>query len=70
MPERVLHWIKAQSSYSNGACVELARDGDLIALRHSGNPDDVHRYTPAEFSAFLDGARRGEFDHLLDAESA
>ena len=70
MPERELHWIKATSSMTNGACIELARDGDLIALRNSRIPEKVHRYTRAELAAFLNGAKRGEFDHLLDGESA
>lgn len=70
MPERELHWIKARSSLAANACVELALDGDLIALRNSRKPNDVHRYSPAEFAAFLDGARRGEFDHLLDPGAA
>ena len=70
MQERRLKWIKARRSYGSTACVELALDGDAIALRNSRDPDHVHRYTYAEFSAFLDGAKRGEFDHLLDAESA
>jgi hypothetical protein len=66
MPERALPWIKAWKSMADGACVELARDGGLIALRNSRRPDVVLHYTPAELAAFLDGARRGEFDHLLD----
>ena len=55
---------------AHGACIELAPDGDLIALRNSRTPEIVHHYTPAELAAFLDGAKRGEFDHLIDAESA
>jgi hypothetical protein len=26
----------------------------------------ILRFTDAEFDAFLDGARKGEFDHLLN----
>lgn len=70
MPECELNWIKATSSVANSACIELARDGDLIALRNSRSTHDIHRYTRAELAAFLDGAKRGEFDHLIDAESA
>jgi len=65
MPKRVLHWIKARRSMANGACVEMARDGDLIALRNSRDPNVVLHYTRDELAAFLDGAKRGEFDHLL-----
>jgi hypothetical protein len=65
MCERRLHWIKASMSMPSGACIELAADGDLIALRNSRNPNVVLRYTHDELAAFLDGAKRGEFDHLL-----
>jgi hypothetical protein len=48
------------------ACVELTRAGEFIALRDSKNPGIAPLYyTCAEFDAFLDGAKRGEFDHLL-----
>jgi Domain of unknown function (DUF397) len=61
-----LHWIKASRSYGNGECVELAADGEMIALRDSKNPAVPYfRFTRSEMAAFLDGARRGEFDHLL-----
>lgn len=61
-----LNWIKASRSAGMGACVELARAGDLIALRDSKNPDVAPFYfARTEIEAFLDGARRREFDHLL-----
>jgi hypothetical protein len=61
-----LVWIKASKSYSNGACVELASGGaEKIFLRDSKNPDVLLSYSPAEIDAFLDGAKRGEFDHLV-----
>jgi hypothetical protein len=64
---RLLDWIKASRSYGLGDCVELATDGDMIALRDSKNPAQPHlRFTRSEMAAFIDGARRGEFDHLLD----
>jgi hypothetical protein len=60
-------WIKSSHSVATGACVELAAVGDAIALRDSKNPDvPPFYYTRAEMSAFLRGAKRGEFDHLLD----
>lgn len=37
----------------------------MIAIRDSKNPaGPVLMYTPAELSAFLDGAKKGEFDDL------
>jgi hypothetical protein len=62
-------WIKARKSGGNGgSCVEMRRHNDLIEVRdtkdHGTGP--VLRFTRAEFDAWLDGARDGEFDHLLD----
>ncbi|MGH3738026.1 MAG: DUF397 domain-containing protein [Micromonosporaceae bacterium] len=62
-------WIKARKSGGNGgSCVELRRDADTIELRDSkrGGAGPILRFTRAELDAFLDGARNGEFDHLLD----
>jgi hypothetical protein len=61
-----LDWRKAQRSVNNGECVELARADGMIAVRDSKNPTGpVLMYTPAEWSAFLDGAKNGEFDDLI-----
>jgi len=60
-----------KSSYSNGNggnnCVESrladAPDGTAIEVRDSKNPTGpTLRFTKAEWSAFIDGARDGEFD--------
>ena len=62
---RNLAWRKAKRSVGNGACVELARFGGMVAMRDSKDPDGpVLVYTPAELSAFLHGAKAGEFDDL------
>jgi Domain of unknown function (DUF397) len=61
-----LVWRKAQRSTNNGACVEIASTSGKIAVRDSKDPNGpILVYTPAEFSAFLDGAKNGEFDHLV-----
>jgi hypothetical protein len=62
---RQLDWIKAARSYAYGECVELAADGEMVALRDSKDPAVRLHFTRAEMAAFVDGARRGEFDHLL-----
>ncbi|MGH3737729.1 MAG: DUF397 domain-containing protein [Micromonosporaceae bacterium] len=62
-------WIKARKSGGNGGdCVELRRNGTAIELRDSkqSGAGPILRFTRAELDAFLDGARNGEFDHLLD----
>jgi hypothetical protein len=58
-------WIKASASSNDGECVELRRHEGLIEVRDSkdrGGP--ILRFTHAEFAAWLDGAGKGEFDHL------
>jgi hypothetical protein len=60
-------WQKSQHSNPNGACVELAPlPGGEIAMRNSRFPaGPVLVYTQAEITAFLAGAKDGEFDHFL-----
>lgn len=55
-------WVSA-SACSGGQCVEVGCDGDLILVRNSRDPDGpVLSCTMQEWSAFLNGARNGEFD--------
>ncbi len=60
-------WIKARRSGGGGQCVQVrTRDGDVeVRDSKAGESGPILRFTPAEFAAFLDGARHGEFDHLL-----
>jgi hypothetical protein len=61
-----LGWIKALASQSIGMCVEIAPCSDGVAVRHSMNPEDgAILFSRDEFRAFLDGAKNGEFDHLV-----
>jgi hypothetical protein len=56
-------WTKAARSGNDGQCVEVRDRGDAIEVRDSKEPSGpVLHYTPAEWDAFLDGARKGEFD--------
>lgn len=65
-----LAWLKAKSSTANGQCVEIAAADGKIAIRDSKDPEGpVLVYTPGEFSAFLEGARNGEFDGLVHSSS-
>jgi hypothetical protein len=58
-------WRKAAASGQNGGgCVEVMTTADSVLVRdtkdHGEGP--IHVYTHAEWSAFLDGAKKGEFD--------
>jgi Domain of unknown function (DUF397) len=59
-------WIKSSLSFANGDCVEAASLPDgRIGVRDSKDASGpILRFTPAEWRAFLGGARNGEFDHL------
>jgi hypothetical protein len=60
-----LAWRKASLSHAANNCVELALKDGMVVLRHSKSPDGpVIAYTAEEFYAFLDGAKKGEFDDL------
>ncbi len=64
-----LTWRKAtRSDTQGGACLYVARDEQtgMIGVRDSkeGRAGAPQWYTRAEWAAFLDGAKAGEFDHF------
>ena len=60
-------WIKASASDTGSSCVEQRRHDGMIEVRDTKaqGQGPVLKFTSAEFAAWLDGARRGEFDHLV-----
>ncbi|WP_405577860.1 DUF397 domain-containing protein [Streptomyces sp. NBC_01190] len=61
-----VQWIKSGRSNQSGNCVEVASlpDGS-VAVRNSRFPDGPALvYTRAELTAFVEGARDGDFDGL------
>ncbi|MFJ8536850.1 DUF397 domain-containing protein [Streptomyces sp. NPDC093591] len=61
-------WVRSQRSAMEGNCVEMAAlPGGTVALRNSRDPEGPALiYTHAEIVAFLEGARDGDFDALVD----
>ena len=63
-----LAWQKSRRSNPSGNCVELAElpEGTGIAVRNSRPPDGPALiYTVEEITAFILGARDGDFDNLI-----
>jgi len=60
-------WIKATASTSGNNCVELRRNAaGAIEVRDSKDPDGPKlKFTGDELAAFIDGASKGEFNHLI-----
>jgi hypothetical protein len=55
-------WRRTPQSPEDGA-VEVAFLADGVAVRDSRRPEgDVLFFTPAEWDAFVGGAKQGEFD--------
>lgn len=61
-----VRWVRSSRSTNNGQCVEAAATGDGgVQLRDSKDPDGpVLTYTAAEWEAFIDGCKKGEFDDI------
>lgn len=61
---RINEWHKASRSNNNGSCVEVMLTESAVLVRDTKDRGSgpVHAFTFAEWAAFLDGARKGEFD--------
>ena len=59
-------WITA-GSCNNSACVEVARNRDGVLVRDSKDPQGPKlEFSHAEWQAFVEGVRSGDFDRLTD----
>jgi hypothetical protein len=59
-----LSWRVAQRC-NGGQCVRIAAHGDDIVIGHTEDHDAAISYTRAEWLAFVEGIKQGEFDDLL-----
>jgi hypothetical protein len=59
-------WFKSSRSNGQNNCVEVAfLDGGRVALRDTKDRSKpAHIYTAAEWDAFIEGVRGGEFDRI------
>jgi len=57
-------WRKSsRSGGNNGQCVEVRHHGEAVQVRDSKDPTGpILRFTREEWTAFLGGAKEGEFD--------
>ncbi|ONK14735.1 DUF397 domain-containing protein [Streptomyces sp. MP131-18] len=62
-------WVKSSYSVGNGNdCVRLMKITGGVAIDDSKSPHrEPLRYTPTELTAFIQAAKAGEFDHLIDS---
>lgn len=59
-------WVKSRKTEATGQCVELALlPTGGVAIRNSTDPNGpALLFTALEMDAFLDGAKKGEFDAM------
>ncbi|MQA26358.1 MAG: DUF397 domain-containing protein [Micromonosporaceae bacterium] len=59
-------WRAANGPDGEPGRIEVAFVDGLIGMRDAQDPDTVLVYTPAEWEAFIGGAKDGEFDLEAD----
>ena len=60
-------WIKASRSGAQNSCVEMRGHAGFVEVRDTKQRGEgpILGLTRAQFAAWLDGAKHGEFDHLF-----
>jgi hypothetical protein len=64
-------WRKGRGRGENGDCVEVAPPDDAMFVRDSKNPGDpILIFTSAQWQAFMNSVKRGDFDTLSKSPRA
>jgi predicted secreted Zn-dependent protease len=59
-----LDW-RVSRTCDNGACIKVARNGGVILIGNTGNPEGpFSEFTVEEWRQFLAGVKLGDFDQL------
>jgi Domain of unknown function (DUF397) len=62
--QKELSWRVARQC-NGGACIRVAADGDGVVIGTSQPDGPVISYSRAEWTAFVEGIRQGDFDDLF-----
>jgi hypothetical protein len=63
MPEK-LEW-RVSSACESGACVGVARRGEIVLIGNTSNPEGpFSEFSLEEWRSFLAGAKLGDFDDI------
>ncbi|MFJ4671960.1 DUF397 domain-containing protein [Kitasatospora purpeofusca] len=60
-------WQKSSISGNSNQCVEVRTADGHIEIRESDAPESIVTTTPTKFALWLEGVKRGEFDHFTHA---
>ncbi|MFD4906515.1 DUF397 domain-containing protein [Kitasatospora purpeofusca] len=60
-------WQKSSISGNSNQCIEVRTAGGHIEIRESDAPESIVTTTPTKFALWLEGVKRGEFDHFTHA---
>jgi predicted secreted Zn-dependent protease len=59
-----LDW-RVSRTCESGACVKVARKGELVLIGNTNDPEDrASEFTKDEWEEFLAGAKKGDFDDI------
>ncbi|MFE7192802.1 DUF397 domain-containing protein [Kitasatospora sp. NPDC057541] len=57
-------WQKSSMSGNSNQCLEVRAADGRIEIRESDTPDSAVTTTAEAFARWIEGVKRGEFDHL------